>query len=88
MSKSNTGALGQYGSIAATNPYIQFDIGGQYVRITRFFALNTWYFITLKWKKKKAILFPGADHIDKIRTTNLQGRSGTIGKRRNSLKIL
>ena len=66
MSKSNTGALGQYGSIAATNPYIQFDIGGQYVRITRFFALNTWYFITLKWTGQKAILYLNGDPYDSV----------------------
>ncbi|MFZ1459402.1 MAG: hypothetical protein WAU38_01275, partial [Ignavibacteria bacterium] len=44
MGKSNTTALGQYGAIATNTPYIQFDLGGQYVRITRYFALNTWYF--------------------------------------------
>lgn len=57
FAKSNSASLGQYGSIASTTPYIQFDLGGQYVRITRFFATNTWYFICLQWDGQKARLF-------------------------------
>lgn len=58
MAKSNSGALGQYGVISSSNPnYIQFDLGGQYVRITRYFALNTWYFICLKWNGQKAKMY-------------------------------
>jgi hypothetical protein len=49
FAKSNTASYGQYGSIANNDPYIQFDIGGQYVRMPRYFALNTWYFICYRW---------------------------------------
>lgn len=67
MAKSNSGSLGQYGAIASTNPnYIQFDLGGQYVRITRYFALNTWYFICLKWDGQKAKLYLNGTVYDSI----------------------
>lgn len=66
MSKSNSTALGQYGAISSTTPYIQFDIGGQYVRITRFFALNTWYFISLQWDGQKVRLFLNGDAYDSV----------------------
>lgn len=49
FSKSNSSSYGQYGSLAHNNPYVQFDIGGQYVRIPRYFALNTWYFLCFRW---------------------------------------
>ncbi len=57
FAKSNTSALGQYGSAATNSPYIQIDIGGQYVRITRYFALNTWYFICLRWDGQEVKLY-------------------------------
>lgn len=53
MAKSNISSTGQYGSVANSSPYLQFDIGGQYVRFTRFFAVNRWYFICLKWDGQK-----------------------------------
>ena len=64
MGKSNTTALGQYGAIATNTPYIQFDLGGQYVRITRYFALNTWYFICLKYDGQKVKLYLNGDVYD------------------------
>lgn len=70
MAKSNTTSLGQYGSIATNTPYIQFDLGGQYVRITRYFALNTWYFVCLKWDGQKVKLYLNGDVYD---STNFSG---------------
>ncbi|MBK7255501.1 MAG: hypothetical protein IPI04_16725 [Ignavibacteria bacterium] len=64
MGKSNTATLGQYGAIANNTPYIQFDLGGQYVRITRYFALNTWYFICLKYDGQKVKLYLNGEVYD------------------------
>jgi|GEM_PF-412011 len=69
LSKSNTGTIGQYGAIATNTPYIQFDIGGQYIRITRFFALNTWYHICLNWDGQKARLYLNGDAYDSVNFT-------------------
>lgn len=66
MAKSNSGAIGQYGSLISTTPYIQFDIGGQFARITRYFGLNTWYFVCLKWSGQKAILYLNGDVYDSV----------------------
>ncbi|HMS63973.1 MAG TPA: hypothetical protein PKD83_01825 [Ignavibacteria bacterium] len=66
MSKSNTTVTGQYGSLAVNTPYIQLDLGGQYVRITRYFALNTWYFICLKWDGAKVKLYLNGDIYDSV----------------------
>ena len=69
MAKSNTGSLGQFGSFISTTPYIQFDLGGQYARITRFFGLNTWYFVCLKWTGQRAILYLNGDAYDSVSFT-------------------
>lgn len=66
MGKSNSSALGQYGAVATNTPYIQFDLGGQYVRITRFFALNTWYFISLKYNGQKVKLYLNGEVYDSV----------------------
>lgn len=69
MAKSNTGSLGQYGSLIATTPYIQFDLGGQYARITRYFGLNIWYFVCLKWTGQRVILYLNGDAYDSVSFT-------------------
>lgn len=56
FAKSNTAAYGQYGAIANNDPYLQFDVGGQYLRFTRYFAQNTWYFICIR-KEGQSVKF-------------------------------
>ncbi len=66
LAKSNSSALGQYGALISTSPYIQFDLGGQYVRITRYLGLNIWYFVCLKWTGQRAILYLNGDAYDSV----------------------
>ncbi|MBL8006561.1 MAG: hypothetical protein JNJ56_03460 [Ignavibacteria bacterium] len=53
LAKSNTASQGQYGSAASSVPYIQFDLGGQYLRFTKTLSRNIWYFICYKWDGQK-----------------------------------
>ncbi len=57
LAKSNTSAFGQYGAIANNDPYIQFDLGGKYVRLTRYLATNRWYFVCLRWDGQEVKLY-------------------------------
>lgn len=57
LAKSNTSSYGQYGAIANNDPYIQFDLGGQYVRIPRYLATNRWYFVCLRWDGQEIKLY-------------------------------
>ena len=67
MAKSNSNTVGQYGSVASTGPnYMQFDIGGSYVRINRYFALNTWYFLCLRWDGAEAKLYLNESVYDSV----------------------